>query len=528
MAKKSKVRLSDFEANRLNNLLNDEIVVTNDGLEGRVTKITRGGIQVLLSARRSIHPFPLYDSFVSGKLRFKESACQEEMLHSLYEAARSVGVTTPPEAEQAAKELSEPHVNNIDVPGNVRLVCFFKNVDQDKYSFHMKHVGLKGFEESIEEGFRRDPFIALRETEYYLGCSSRLLLSSFEEFLCQIFRECATAKEWSWSEPKSDTLDDGSPHRSLWCKNKDGRRSFIVHAIYTDESKRHCAVMQVNFAEAKRGYFELHTMRCGVLEPAAETVNTFDAAFKDASGVIAGKVEVSAVPSPAKIPAAGLLKNDRGKAEQYGKTPSGTKSTAVATTGKTARKQAKPIHINEFLVRRSYGSHRLNGHSLEAIRASVSILPKTGDGPYPVEFHAYWCPKCQKYFMGEGTYLVLKRKGYICCKVVEEKDLGTKKTGDGLYGNLASESILHMYGYTVNQKDDLSEAERQTIMSFVIENRIQSAQDIAHLLEWLISQRENNPRMSVAVSRWRADLRFVKRYHKPTRKVQVDRIYAKI
>lgn len=85
-----------------------------------------------------------------------------------------------------------------------------------------------------------------------------------------------------------------------------------------------------------------------------------------------------------------------------------------------------------------------------------------------------------------------------------------------------------MYGYTVNQQDNLSEAERRTIISFVIENRIQSAQDIAHLLEWLISQRESNPRMSVAVSRWRADLTFVKRYKKPTRTVRVDRIYAKI
>ena len=106
--------------------------------------------------------------------------------------------------------------------------------------------------------------------------------------------------------------------------------------------------------------------------------------------------------------------------------------------------------------------------------------------------------------------------------------MGTKKAGEGLYGNLASESILHMYGYNVNQQANLPEAEWQTIVSFVIENRIQSAQDVAHLLEWLISQRESNPRMSVAVSRWRSDLRFVKRYHKPTRKVRVDRIYAKI
>lgn len=223
-----------------------------------------------------------------------------------------------------------------------------------------------------------------------------------------------------------------------------------------------------------------------------------------------------------------LSKNAWRKAARYGKVPSGTKAASANATGKTAEQQAKPIHVNEFLVRRSYGSHRTNGHSLEPIRATVSILPKSGGSPISVEFDAYWCPKCHKYFMVEGTYTRLKRRGYICCKVVEEKDLGTKKAGDGLYGNLASESILHMYGYTVNQQDNLSEAERRTIISFVIENCIQTAQDIAHLLEWLISQREGNPRMAVAVSRWRSDLTFAKRYKKPMRTVCVDRIYAKI
>lgn len=525
---KRRVRLGEFETRRLNSLLIDEAVVTDDGLEGRVICITKGGIQVLLSSRHSVHPFPLYESFVSGKLRFKEKSCQEEMLHSLYEAARSVGVTTPLEAEQAAKEPSEPHVSNVDVPGNVRLVCFFKNMDEEKYLFHMRHVGLKGFEESLEEGFKQDPFVALRETEYYLGCSTRLLLSSFEELLRQIFKECATAKEWSWSEPKTDNLEDGSPHRTVWCKHKDDRRSFIVHAVY-DDGMRRCNILQVNSAEARREYFELHTIQCGLLEPSRETIEAFEAAYKSAGGTATSGRTVTAVPVPTTMPAVKLSKNARHKAERYGKVPAGVAAPVASDKPKkAAEKQAKPIRVNEFLVRRSYGSHRTNGHGLEPIRATVSILPKSGTGPYPVEFDAYWCPKCRKYFMGEQTYLGLKKKGYICCKVVEEKDLGTKKAGDGLYGNLASESILHMYGYNVNQQDDLSEAERQTIISFVVENRIQTTQDIAHLLEWLISQREGNPRMSVAVSRWRTDLRFVKRYHKPTRKVQVDRIYAKI
>ena len=62
----------------------------------------------------------------------------------------------------------------------------------------------------------------------------------------------------------------------------------------------------------------------------------------------------------------------------------------------------------------------------------------------------------------------------------------------------------------------------------MIENGIQTAQEVAHLLEWLISQREHNPRMAVAVGRWRADLSFVRHYHRPSRKVRVDSVYARL
>ena len=42
------------------------------------------------------------------------------------------------------------------------------------------------------------------------------------------------------------------------------------------------------------------------------------------------------------------------------------------------------------------------------------------------------------------------------------------------------------------------------------------------------SQRERNLRMAVAVGRWHAYLSFVRHYHKPTRKVRVDSIYARL
>ncbi len=39
---------------------------------------------------------------------------------------------------------------------------------------------------------------------------------------------------------------------------------------------------------------------------------------------------------------------------------------------------------------------------------------------------------------------------------IEEKDLDTRAVGEGFYNNIASESILHLYVYNVNQKENLS------------------------------------------------------------------------
>lgn len=188
-----------------------------------------------------------------------------------------------------------------------------------------------------------------------------------------------------------------------------------------------------------------------------------------------------------------------------------------------------PIHVNQFLVRRSYGSHDTGGHKLENIRAVVCILPKDGGDVRAVEFDGYYCPKCDKCFLMDDTYYWLKRKGYICCRVVEERELNSKRgLPAGPYSELRDESIAHQYGYTVSQQQDLSDVARRDILSFMIANRIQSTQEIAKLLEWLIHSGEGRRNMRVAVEKWRSDLEWVRKYNKPTRRVIVDSIFARI
>ncbi|MDO4798729.1 MAG: hypothetical protein Q4A01_12005 [Coriobacteriales bacterium] len=534
MAKNVRLNKKDQEA--ASRHLAGKTVKFADGTLGEVVRVTRASIVVRSAADGVQRPYALARSFLRGDLTFVDKYDQGYFVSLL----RKLGVDSFDDDDNHggvsrdtsvnAPVVRTPQVEQLDVAGNIRLVCFFKNVGEEAFIKHMSDVGFEGFNESLEKGLEKNPYVALREAEYYLGCSLEQLLVTYEEFLQRVFKECSGAKEWAWTEPKSMHAENGVFIRGVKCMNVDGKRFFFVHAAYLDDDWRQRDAMQANFGGISRNLSEMHALRYNVLQPCTDTMAAFDAAFEEANG--AGDKTPTTNDGPLRNVTPGreptLSKRAQRKTARYGNVPRDASKSSAHTSGKTTEKQAKPIHVNEFLVRRSYGSHRTNGHSLEPIRATVSILPRSGGSPIPVEFDAYWCPKCRKYFMGEGTYTRLKRRGYICCKIVEEKDLGTKRVGDGLYGNLASESILHMYGYTVNQQDNLSEVERRTIISFVIENRIQSAQDIAHLLEWLISQREGNPRMSVAVSRWRSDLTFVKRYKKPTRTVRVDRIYAKI
>ena len=404
----------------------------------------------------------------------------------------------------------------LPVAENAKVLCVLKGVSHIAFLGHMRKLGLDDFTAPTPTRSRAGlPYLSLKEAAGYLGCGADALLSTRNELLERLFDECTPGNGWTAGR-RSETLREGGIlDRWVSYKNDAGTVEVIVHAYFVDANNRRCSRIGCVLMERTLSSESVDITKYDVPDPSSPNVRRFAAVY---GGGPAGVGETGSV-----VPA---QRNGEVASRVQG---GAAKTKATTPTRKTQQDSGPvPIRVNEFLVRRSYGAHRTNGHSLQPVRATVTILPKRYGDPRPVEFAGYWCSKCHKYFMTEETYLRLKRQGYICCKVVEERDLGTKRAGEGLYGDLASESVLHMYGYTVNQQDDLSQAERQTIISFVIENGIQTAQEVAHLLEWLISQREHNPRMAVAVGRWRADLAFVRHYHRPTRKVRVDSIYARL
>ena len=501
----TKVRLGVSEANRLNKLLVGRQIRSAKGRRGRVHKITKGGIQVRYDDSREIHTYSLYDTIINENLWLTDPASQDELRSAILKATEQDAPPKP--AAPTPKEITP---QDIDVATNVKVVCFFRGVAQEQYLYHMALLSLDGFDTSIEQGFEgKHALFALRESAKYLKCSANTLLSTKEELILTILKDCQPNKGWTWTEANEDVTPEEYLHRVISCKHAESGRSISLHAIYELDGDKRCMAMHCNLLAPSKGDDALSLTDFGTSGLDAGTVKLFEEIHQR------------------------LFSKGKG-AQATAKPVASTKPAAVvkpavnpSPTPKPIRK-SKPIRVNEFLVRRSYGSHRKNGHSLEPVRATVSILPRFGGDVYPTEFDAYWCPKCRKYYMEERTFERLKRLGYICCKVIEEKDLDAGKSkGSGIYGNLAQESILHMYGYTVSQQVGLSAEERRDIISFVVENRIQSTQDIAHLLEWLIASHEKNPRMDTAVGKWEDDLDYVRHYRKPTRRVRVDAIYAR-
>lgn len=137
-----------------------------------------------------------------------------------------------------------------------------------------------------------------------------------------------------------------------------------------------------------------------------------------------------------------------------------------------------------------------------------------------------YSPKAQKYEIMRVTHCVnddccfadISRYRTFVHKYGNPKiDIFPEKTY-GSCGNhmfLNEESIIRCYGYTVNQKDNLSSKERQDLLAEMIDLNILNANKIANFLDFLINI---NARYNVAKSKWQEDKEFVEDYEpKPQR-----------
>ena len=76
--------------------------------------------------------------------------------------------------------------------------------------------------------------------------------------------------------------------------------------------------------------------------------------------------------------------------------------------------------------------------------------------------------------------------------------------------NRKKESILHALGYNVSKTDDLSDNQRQSIISFTLDVGLMTTKEIEDLLKDLIKQ---NKGKNMAIMKWEKDIEFTKNYN---------------
>lgn len=72
------------------------------------------------------------------------------------------------------------------------------------------------------------------------------------------------------------------------------------------------------------------------------------------------------------------------------------------------------------------------------------------------------------------------------------------------------ESILRQEGYTVSQKEALSDSERQNILKSVLIRGLMTKWDIIEHIELQISLRKNNSIYATAIRKWERDLQYIR------------------
>ena len=133
----------------------------------------------------------------------------------------------------------------------------------------------------------------------------------------------------------------------------------------------------------------------------------------------------------------------------------------------------------------------------------------TGRNEYDISLNVEYCGACNKFYMSYSVYEHYREHYGILLGKIKMDSASTSGVDDII---LSEFSPLKLCGYSVNQQDDYSKAERQYIISKVIEKKILSKIEVIRYLEYFISRNGQKSNNSVALQKWKEDLDFVLQY----------------
>ena len=176
--------------------------------------------------------------------------------------------------------------------------------------------------------------------------------------------------------------------------------------------------------------------------------------------------------------------------------------------GHAEAKQKKPLiwTKNSILyVHKGKTSCQKNGHPI--IETTAFLVTK---GCKTVELSVNYCTKCGRFFIGEESYNSYRKQyGVLIGHIRLESSGTTSYNGEPL----ADASPLRLCGYTVNKTDNLSEYERQYIITQVIINGVMTKSEVVSYLEYFIDHNGRQERNQLAVEKWQSDLEFTLSYN---------------
>ena len=161
-----------------------------------------------------------------------------------------------------------------------------------------------------------------------------------------------------------------------------------------------------------------------------------------------------------------------------------------------------------FLTRVSMNNCIINKHNIEHIRAVVDVIRPNGSVEKTI-FPAFYCKTCKKYYILESEFKLVRKRGLLLCKIVDEKYWSSNKSYSDY---LAQESLLHILGYNVNATIALSDNQRWTLLEKIVDNKIMTKEKIVAHLDMLCRFQENRLSMENAVNKWERDRHHILKY----------------
>lgn len=173
---------------------------------------------------------------------------------------------------------------------------------------------------------------------------------------------------------------------------------------------------------------------------------------------------------------------------------------------------------NEHILLVCDGADRCRkmGHSLERVTGILASLSGK-----PVRATIHYCRKCRKYYISRSDFTKYRNSNGPLLGNYRFPQASTAI--NGRFSSLAAESILKLYGYSVNKGEGLKAGQRRLILASLMDRRIVDQPYVIRHLEFNIANHCKRKEMRIAVAKWTDDLKWARGYSiNPKRRFLID------